>query len=111
MYLTFRAFRNSKIEVLSDLEIVYQDAYMVAVNKPAGWLVHRSKIDRRAQFVALQQLRDQVGKHVYPVHRLDKPTSGVLLFGLSSEAANRLMTLFAERKNEKTIRSRGSWIC
>ena len=84
-----------------ELDILFQDEHYVAVNKPAGVLVHRSKLDRRAPHIALQMVRDMMGRHVYPVHRLDKPTSGVLLFALSPEAANLLMTLFAERKTAK----------
>ena len=62
------------------LEILYQDDYLVAINKPAGLLVHRTKIDRHETCFAVQLLRDQLGKMVYPIHRLDKPTAGILLF-------------------------------
>ena len=79
------------------LEILYRDEHLVAVNKPASLLVHRSPIDRRETRFALQILRNQLGQRVYPVHRLDKPTSGVLLFGLSSEAAHRTAEAFAGR--------------
>ena len=72
------------------LEVLYQDEHLVAVNKPSGLLVHRSMVDRYETRFALQIVRDQIGRHVFPVHRLDKPTSGVLVFALSSEAA-RLM--------------------
>lgn len=83
------------------LEIIYQDEYMVAINKPAGLLVHRSMIDKRETRFAMQILRDQIGQHVYPVHRLDRPTSGVLLFALSSDIARVLNETFAERLVEK----------
>ena len=79
------------------LEILYQDDNMVAINKPSGLLVHRSMIDKYETEFAVQQTRDQIGQRVYPVHRLDKPTSGVLLFGLNSDAARRLTTQFTER--------------
>ncbi len=72
------------------LEILYQDEHLIAVNKPSGLLVHRSMIDRHETRFALQIVRDQIGQYVYPVHRLDKPTSGVLVLALSSEVA-RLM--------------------
>ncbi len=84
------------------IPVLYQDTQVVAVNKPAGTLVHRTKIDPRETNIALQQVRDQLGIHVYPVHRLDKPTSGVLLFGLDKETAQRLATAFAERRVAKT---------
>jgi tRNA pseudouridine65 synthase len=78
-----------------ELSILYQDALLVAVHKPAGLLVHRSPIDRHETRFALQLLRDQLGCRVYPVHRLDKPTSGVLLFGLSPEGARAAALSFA----------------
>jgi tRNA pseudouridine65 synthase len=80
---------------VSDCPIIYRDRDLVAVNKPSGLLVHRSQIDRRETRFALQQVRDAVGQHVYPVHRLDKPTSGVLLFALSPEAARALSAQFS----------------
>ena len=58
------------------VQILFQDAWMVAINKPANLLVHRSAIDRRETRFALQLVRDQIGRRVYPVHRLDRPTSG-----------------------------------
>lgn len=72
------------------LTILYQDEYLVAVNKPSGMLVHRSFLDRHETVFVMQTLRDQLGQHVFPLHRLDRPTSGVLLFALSADVA-RLM--------------------
>lgn len=76
------------------LDILYQDATLVAINKPTGLLVHRSAIDRHETRFALQLLRDQIGQRVYPVHRLDKPTSGVLVFALDRETAAQLAAAF-----------------
>ena len=84
------------------LEIVYQDEYFVAVNKPAGMLVHRSWLDRHETQFVMQTLRDQIGQHVFPLHRLDRPTSGVLIFALSSEVASHVMPLFANHEMKKT---------
>jgi tRNA pseudouridine65 synthase len=92
-------------QALSDqtaLEIVYQDDYLVAINKPAGLLVHRSNIDRHETRFALQLLRDQLGQHVYPLHRLDKPTSGVLLFALSTDIARDVSSQFSNNLIDKT---------
>jgi tRNA pseudouridine65 synthase len=83
------------------LEIIFQDEHYIAINKPSGLLVHRSPIDRHETRFALQMLRDQIGQRVYPVHRLDKPTSGVLLFGLSSEAASTLHQHFSDDSVKK----------
>ena len=84
------------------LEILYKDDYLVAINKPSGLLVHRSPIDRHETRFAIQELRDQIGQYVYPVHRLDKPTSGVLLFALDKESARLMSEQFKDRKTQKT---------
>jgi tRNA pseudouridine65 synthase len=83
------------------LEILYQDEHLVVINKPSGLLVHKSPIDKQETEFALQLLRDQIGQYVYPVHRLDKPTSGVLIFALTSEVAKRLSEDFRENKIHK----------
>lgn len=83
------------------LEILYQDPWLVAVNKPAGWLVHRSWLDRDEKVVVMQTVRDQIGQHVFTAHRLDRPTSGVLLMGLSSEAGRRLAQQFEQHHIRK----------
>ncbi len=85
------------------LEILYQDEYIVVVNKPSGLLVHKSMIDRHERFYAMKMLRDQLGgKWVYPLHRLDKPTSGVLVFALSSEYAREFSKVFANHDLKKS---------
>ncbi|MDE1515843.1 tRNA pseudouridine(65) synthase TruC [Vibrio sp. dsl-7] len=84
------------------LEIIYQDEYLVAVNKPAGMLVHRSWLDKHETQFVMQTLRDQIGQHVFPLHRLDRPTSGVLVFALSSQIASDVMPMFANHEMEKT---------
>ncbi|PID64440.1 MAG: pseudouridylate synthase [Gammaproteobacteria bacterium] len=72
------------------LSILYQDHHLVAINKSSGLLVHRSTIDRYETRFALQLLRRQLGRKVFPLHRLDKPTSGVLLFALNRDTAKCL---------------------
>ncbi len=84
------------------LEILYQDEYLVAVNKPAGLFVHRSYMDKNEIYFALQLVRDQIGQRVYPVHRLDRPTSGVLLFALNSEIAHLMSQAFFDKTIRKT---------
>ncbi len=83
------------------LEIIYQDEYLVAINKPSGLLVHKSPIDRHETEFALQIVRDQIGQYVYPIHRLDKPTSGVLLFALSADVLKMMSLLFRSHKVTK----------
>lgn len=83
------------------LSIIHQDTALVAINKPSGLLVHRSRIASDAQQFAVQQLRDQIGQRVYPVHRLDRPTSGILLFALNADIARQMSALFASRQVSK----------
>lgn len=87
--------------VLDDLDIIYRDQHLIAINKPSGLLVHRSWLDSHATEFAVQKLRDQIGARVYPAHRLDRPTSGVLLFLLDKSHVTNLMQQFAEQKTEK----------
>ena len=87
------------------LEILYQDTAVVAINKPSGLLVHRSPIDKHETRFAIQLTRDQIRQHVFPVHRLDKPTSGVLLFALSSEVARQLTEQFTAKQVAKTYQA------
>ena len=84
------------------LEVLYQDEHIIAINKPSGLLVHRSPIDRHETRFAIQLLRDQIGQYVYPAHRLDKPTSGVLLFGLSAQVAAELGQTFSNHNIKKS---------
>ncbi|MFT5594489.1 MAG: tRNA pseudouridine65 synthase [Oceanicoccus sp.] len=80
------------------IPILYQDEYLIAVNKPSGLLVHKSWVAKDAKEFALQTVRDMVGKHVFPVHRLDRPTSGILLFAFSGEIAQQVQSQWHEAK-------------
>lgn len=84
------------------LTIVFEDESLIAINKPEGLLVHRSDIDRHETRFALQLLRDQVGRRVYPIHRLDKPTSGILLFALDADTARLMGQLVTDGAMIKT---------
>lgn len=84
------------------LEILYQDEYLVAINKPHGLMVHRSKMAGNTDEFALQLLRDQIKQRVHPVHRLDRKTSGVLLFTLSQELVAPIQKQFAAHEVTKT---------
>lgn len=78
------------------LEIVYQDEHLIAINKPHGLLVHRSVIANDAREFALQMLRDQIGRRVSPVHRLDRKTGGLLLFAFEKDIEGLLHQQFRE---------------
>lgn len=84
------------------LGIIYRDEHLIAVHKPSGLLVHRSMIDRHETRFAVQLLRDQIGRRVHAAHRLDKGTSGVLLFALDAETAARLGQCFETQALRKT---------
>lgn len=76
--------------------ILFLDAHYVAIDKPPRMLVHRSRL-AAGEGAVLQGVRDQLGSWVYPIHRLDRPTAGVLIFGRHPEAAARLAALFRAR--------------
>lgn len=94
---------DPEIPAVETLPILYQDSHIVVINKPSGLLVHKSMIDRHETRFAMKILRDQLQQYVYPVHRLDKPTSGALLFALSSDTARNISEQFldSERKPKK----------
>jgi len=84
----------------SSLKILYRDAHYIAIEKPTAIHVHPTPLSPR-ESSCMQQLRDQIDQWVYTVHRLDRATSGVLVFALSSEAAKELHALFVARKVRK----------
>ncbi|OWY40515.1 pseudouridylate synthase [Xenophilus sp. AP218F] len=84
------------------LPILYQDDRLIAIHKPSGLLVHRTVLDRHETRFAVQLLRDQIGRRVYPVHRLDKGTSGVLLFALDKDAGREMSWQFERQQVDKT---------
>lgn len=83
------------------LEILYRDEHIIAINKPSGLLVHKSFYSGEADTYAIQELRKQIGQKVYPVHRLDRKTSGVLLFTLDKDTLRAMGDQFATREVEK----------
>lgn len=78
-----------------NLEILYQDEHLVAINKPHGLLVHRSEYSGVADTYAVQALKTQLGQKVHPCHRIDRKTGGVLLFALSREVNSIMQQQFA----------------
>ncbi len=84
------------------LEVLYRDEHLIAIHKPAGLLVHRTQLDRHETRFAVQILRDQIGQRVHPVHRLDRGTSGVLIFALNREVSRLLSAQFENQHIDKT---------
>lgn len=102
---------------MTPLKILYQDEFLVAIDKPAGMLVHPGREVEGPELIAMKRLRDQLGCHVFPVHRLDRPTSGVLLFALDKQTAGRVQQAFELRQVTKIYHAivSGSvpenWVC
>lgn len=88
-----------------NLEVLFEDETLIAVHKPNGLLVHRSKIADDAEEFALQILRDQIGQKVFPTHRLDRKTSGVLLFAKDEETNRLMQAQFMEQEISKTYKA------
>ncbi|WP_261841003.1 pseudouridine synthase [Aliamphritea ceti] len=86
---------------MTELNVLYEDDYLLAIDKPSGLLVHPSPIERRAEN-AVTLLREQRNFKAYTIHRLDRPTSGVLLFAKDPVTARAMCEQFAERGTEKT---------
>jgi tRNA pseudouridine65 synthase len=82
------------------LRILYQDEGMAVVDKPSGIAVHKG-LDRSDDNV-LRRLNRQLGTWVWPSHRLDRATSGALVFALNEEAASALARAFMEGRARKT---------
>ena len=79
------------------LDIIYQDEWIVAIHKPAGLVVHSSQ-EARLHDTCLRRLRVQLGQRVFPCHRLDRPTSGLLLFAFSGQIARPVFEAFERRE-------------
>ena len=84
------------------LDILFEDEHLVVIDKPAGLLVHRTRQAFGENENALIHLRDQLDHWVAPVHRLDRATSGCLLFAKNEEVLPKLQGMFMERKIQKT---------
>jgi len=86
---------------LRTIEVVYEDDALLAVNKPAGLLVHRSAIAADERDFLIERLREQTGAALYLAHRLDRATSGLVLLAKSREVAGELGKQFMARSIDK----------
>jgi len=91
--------------LMNPIPILFQDEHIVAVHKPSGLLMHRTRLAFGERECLLQTVRDQIGQRVYPIHRLDRPTSGLVVFGLSSNDARAISEQFVERRVKKTYQA------
>lgn len=83
------------------LQILYQDEWLIAVDKPAGHLVHPADEPQPDDLVTMKILRDQIGQQVYNIHRIDRPTTGVLLFGIDRDASRAMHRAFEAKTVSK----------
>jgi tRNA pseudouridine65 synthase len=84
------------------LRILYLDEHLVAIDKPAGMIVHPGRDEEDTEWIAMKRVRDELGQQVYVVHRLDRPTSGVLLFARDRPTCAIVQQSFELRKVEKS---------
>ncbi|MFZ2957485.1 MAG: pseudouridine synthase [Candidatus Ozemobacteraceae bacterium] len=82
--------------------ILYQDDALIAVYKPAGLHVHPTSMSRGEFDTVIRRLEDRLGKRLFTVQRLDRPTAGVMLFALSSDVSRDLCLRFREGNVQKT---------
>ena len=88
-------------ESIAPLKILFQDESLVIIHKPAGYIVHPAEQPQTGDLVAMKILRDQIGVQVYNIHRIDRPTAGVLLFGIDREVSKSLHQNLADGGMEK----------
>lgn len=88
------------MNIPENFDILFEDDHLLAIDKPPGILVHPTRISED-RITILPLLRDQIGQRVYPLHRLDRGTSGVLVFGKNREAAASLGALFRSGEVKK----------
>ncbi len=93
---------NYSLDNRPELEILFRDEFYIAVNKPSGILVHPYKSETSDKLNILKLLRDQENCYPYPIHRLDRPVSGVLLFALDSNAAGKMKEIWQNEQTKKT---------
>lgn len=102
---------------MTPLNILYADDFLVAIDKPAGMIVHPGREPEGPEWIAMKRLRDQLDQQVFPVHRLDRPTSGVLLFALDKQTAGLAQQAFELRRVRKTYHAivcgiaPPEWVC
>src|SRR5687768_2115518 len=83
------------------MDIVYRDEHFFAIDKPEGFFVHPPERHVAKEKICLYHLQAQLDRPVYPIHRLDAPTSGLVLFAYSKSVTRQLSQLFADRSVEK----------
>jgi len=83
------------------VEVLFEDAVLAIVNKPAGLMAHASAMARGEDDFLDERLREQFGKPIHLVHRLDRATSGCLLVAFDRDTAAALGQVFMSREVDK----------
>ena len=86
---------------MEHLQVLYSDAQLAVINKPAGLMVHDSKLARGETDFAADRLREQFGKPIFLIHRLDRATSGCLLLAFDRDTASALGKVLMTGEVEK----------
>lgn len=86
------------------ISVVYQDQYCLVVSKPNNVLVHHAHHSRNKSEEAslLQLLEQQLEQRFYPIHRLDRKTSGIILLATKTEYVSKFQELFTSQEIQKT---------
>lgn len=85
------------------IEILFEDEFIIIVNKPANVLIHKSYYARNIKSpTLLVYLKEQLGKDFYPIHRLDRKTSGVLALAKDKKGVSEFQELFNSKSIQKT---------
>lgn len=80
-----------------EINILFQDEHLIIVNKPSGLLVHPFKEATNERDNLMVRVRDSLGQHVYPVHRIDRPVSGIVIFGLNGEVVSKIKEVWGDK--------------
>lgn len=88
---------------ITAINIIYEDEYMIVVNKPNNFLIHQSHYARNInEPTLLEFLHEQLGYQIYPAHRLDRKTSGIILLAKEKEFVKEFQALFTTNDIIKT---------
>ncbi len=77
--------------------VIYQDEHLIVVDKPSGLLVHPYKEVTNERDNLMMIVRDMLGQHVYPVHRIDRPVSGLVIFGLDGQVVSKVKEVWGDK--------------
>lgn len=103
--------------MIPPLRILFQDEHLVAIDKPAGMIVHPGRDEESAEWIAMKRVRDLLDQQVYVLHRLDRPTSGVLIFARDKKTCGLVQQEFEQRRVSKTYlavvcgEAPEQWVC